>query len=122
MQFIKKSLLVVLILVLIYSCKDPSEVISGLYMGSVTINSSSGGNGNADVVSTSANRIDIAFTRNGYPTRNFNQVAVAGVEYPYTLSYNDAIGYLYGSVNGSNISLIMMDTSGVETGFTGTKY
>ncbi len=108
-------------LTLIFSCKKPADVIEGLYSGSVIINSSPAGSGTVALSKVSDNVVNLTFTIGANPPNVYNNVSVAGVENPYSLSYSDASGNLYGGVSGNEINFTLFDTSGTQTSFTGVK-
>jgi len=105
----------------VYSCKKASEAVAGNYSGNVTINGSGAGSGTAEISIVSDNKVNILFVHTGDTTMNFINVGVAGVEQPYNLSLMATNANLYGAASGNSISFTIYDTSGVQTGFSGTK-
>jgi hypothetical protein len=106
----------------LFACKKPSEVIEGVYSGSVLVNATSAGSGTVVLSTVNDNTIDLKLTVNTNPSVIYNNVIIAGVENPYSISYTSVADNLYGGVNGDALNFTIYDTSGTETSFSGTKY
>src|SRR5258705_13422649 len=105
-------LLVLLVGMVIYACKKPADVIEGIYGGSFLINSTPAGSGTVVLSKISGNTVNLKLTINTNPSVTYSNVAIAGVENPYAISYNSIAQNLYGGVNGNELNFTIYDTSG----------
>jgi hypothetical protein len=113
--------LLILLMGITYACKKPAEVIEGIYAGSFLINSTSAGSGTVVISKVYDNTVDLKMTITTNPSVTYNNVTIAGVENPYTISYTSIGENLYGGVNGNQLNFSIYDTSGTETSFSGSK-
>ena len=113
--------LIISIFFLLLSCKKAGETVSGTYNGTVTINASPSGNGTTVITKVSDNTVNMSFVIGAASPTFFTNVAVTGSENPYSLSYSDAGGNLYGQVDGNQLIFTIFDTSSTQTTFTGSK-
>lgn len=119
----KKFLFVGFVVIALFaiSCKKGADAVIGTYSGSVTYNASSLGPGTVIISKVGDNTVNINFTIGADSTILFNNTGVAGTEPPYSLSYSDPGGNLYGQVNGNSLIMTYYDTTSNQTQFSGSK-
>lgn len=117
----KSILFVLFIAVGFTNCKKPADIIQGVYNGTTYINASDAGSSTTSISMISDNVVSMHFVITGDTVIDYDNVAVAGVENPYSLSCHLGNGNMYGQVSGNNLNFTFYDTSGTQINFIGSK-